>query len=210
MQRERKIAAVVLAAGMSRRMGEPKALLPLGDQPLIQHVVQSVRAVREISSIVVVTGNRADEVAAAVECSIARFVHNDAHETAAMLSSIQIGLTAVGEGVGAAVVALGDQPLIASATIAALINTWRESDALAVRPRYQSKRGHPVVLDRRAIRDVLALGADETLKDYLAQHERDVIELDVDDPMITFDVDTPADYEQVKQQYELMAGTGAK
>lgn len=207
--RDQPLAAIILAAGMSRRMGQPKSLLPLGNKPLVHHVIQTIRAGSSIAPIIIITGHRADEVAGSVECSIARFVHNPHHETAAMLSSIQLGLGALPAHTQAALIALGDQPLISRQTIASLIAEWMNKKPLAVLPAYDSHRGHPVLLDRRAFSQVIALTPDQTLKDFLNRHADEVVEITVPDPMIRFDVDTPEDYERARQIYQSLAANSA-
>jgi molybdenum cofactor cytidylyltransferase len=198
-----RIAAVILAAGMSRRMGTPKALLPLADKPLIHHVVQAVRAAGSVSPIIVVTGHRADAVAAAVECTTVRFVNNPHHETAAMLSSVQLGLAAAAtDNADGILIALGDQPTISPKTIQALIDIWREEKPVAVLPVYDGKRGHPILISRAALPEILALEPHDTLKTFITRHADQTIQVEVDDPSIAIDVDTPEDYQRLVQSFQ--------
>jgi molybdenum cofactor cytidylyltransferase len=198
------IAAVVLAAGMSRRMGRPKALLPLGDEPLIRRIIRNLIDSQSVSQIIVVTGHSSAAVVAAVSDLDVTSIGNSNYDVGGMLSSVQAGIRAAPPNVDAVMIALGDQPLVQSDTISAIVSAWTRTRALLVVPSHREKRGHPIIIASSGFAEVLALHADETLKTFVTRHENDLVELPVDDPGITTDIDTPDDYERTLHQQKLL------
>jgi len=188
-----RIAAVVLAAGMSRRMGTPKPLLPLGGRAMLLHVLDALARVEAIDRTVVVTGHGHDQIAAIAPEAVA-LVHNVQHTDGEMVSSVKVGISSLRGECDAIVLALGDQPLIRAETVRRLIDGWRSSRSRIVLPRHAGKRGHPIVLDSTAFDEILSLSPHETLKTYISRHAMATMEVDVNDPAIHFDVDTPEDY----------------
>jgi molybdenum cofactor cytidylyltransferase len=186
-----RVAAIVLAAGMSRRMGQPKALLPMGDELLIRRVVRNLIESESLSYILVVTGHQRDAIEAALCDLDVTFIHNPDYDAGGMLSSIQVGIRAVPAEADAALITLGDQPLVEPATIRAII---MRSESTVVIPSYQSKRGHPVLIARSHFEQVLALGPEQTLKNFMSQ-QTSAFELPVDDPAVVADIDTQEDYQ---------------
>ena len=147
------MAAVVLAAGRARRFGGAKLLAPLHGRPVVAHVLDVVRRARAAgvltdARIVVAADDHA--VAALARETGADTVVNDAPERG-LSSSLRCGLAALGPDAGAAVVLLGDQPLVRFDVLAALVTAWQDGRGAMVRPRYAdaySEPGHPVLLDR--------------------------------------------------------------
>lgn len=199
-----RIAAVVLAAGMSRRMGRPKALLPLGGLPMIARVVEPLLAIDAIDPIVVVTGHHADQVVAAMDGNQVEFVHNTNYVDG-MLSSVKVGLRAIAGRCDAFFLALGDQPLVQPTTYLEMLNRdmglWLmpnrshapEARATMLQPTFDGRHGHPILLSAQSIEPILALTADATLKDYTRSVS--TIEIPADDPGVLADIDTPEDYD---------------
>lgn len=189
------IAAVLLAAGRSTRMGTPKLLLPWGEEPaLIAHVVQRYQEAG-VDEIFVVTGASRDEVQAAVEPLAVRTVFNPRFEGEDMLSSLQVGLREVdGTDAAAAVVSPADIPDVQADTIRALIECWREGEPTIVVPSYEFQRGHPILLGRTEFAGILGLQPGDTLRRYLRENESRLTYVEVQDPGILRDVDTPQDY----------------
>jgi molybdenum cofactor cytidylyltransferase len=198
-----RIAAVILAAGLSRRMGgEPKALLTLGDKPLIVHVIDAFRSAGRIEPLMVVTGHAAPQIQHILEPFAVHVVHNEAYASGEMLSSVKSGVSAMlrenSAPVDAFFIALSDQPLIQPRTIAAMCDAWRESRPAVMLPTYRGKRGHPILLSAAHAKEILSLPANATLKAFTSRHVKHTVELDVDDPGILHDLDTPADYQAAK------------
>jgi len=189
-----EVAGLVLAAGRSRRMGSAKLTLPWRDGRTVVEAV--VAALRDggVGRIRVVVGGDRRAVEQALAGSNVEFVENPRFADDEMLGSIQVGLRAMGYDPTAALLTPGDLPAIRPATVRALIDAWGESgDAICV-PVCEGRRGHPVLLPRRAWPEVLALASGESLRSYLRLHAAELRPVEVPDPGIHADIDSPADY----------------
>lgn len=187
------ITAVVLAAGVSRRMGRPKMLLPWGETTVIRRVVDTLIAAG-LDEVVVVTGELRAEVEAALSAMPARVVYNPEYRDGEMLRSFQEGLAVLGEKPSAALVALGDQPQIEAAVVRAVLDARLKDPLRIVVPSYRQRRGHPWLLPRAWWDEVRGLRAPATLRDFLNAHAADIEYVAVDSPGILQDLDTPDDY----------------
>jgi molybdenum cofactor cytidylyltransferase len=196
------IAAIILAAGMSQRMGRLKPLLPFGDRPMLARVLETFLAIPEISPIIVVTGHAEKEIRCVVEEYNVITAHNPDYATGGMLSSVQTGVRALPSPNDAFFLALGDQPRVRPETLRALLAARREADASLFLSTFESKRGHPVLFASSCASEILALPADATLKHLVVQHAADTVEVSVFDPAILADVDTPEDYERAVRLWE--------
>lgn len=192
------VAGVVLAAGSSTRMGRPKQLLRLGDVPLLQHVVDAVAAAR-LDEVVVVLGHEATAVEEALRLPEGSRVVRNTEHGAGLSSSLRAGLDALGPGIRAAVVALGDQPELDAASILAVVDAYRRIESRVVQASYRGVPDHPVLLDRRVWPEVLAVTGDRGARDVLASHPDwlHLVELDREPPK---DVDTWGDYEELVER----------
>jgi molybdenum cofactor cytidylyltransferase len=191
------VAAVVLAAGSSRRMGRNKLLELLHDKPLVLHVVEAALASRA-APVSVVLGHDAERVKLALAGLDVSFVSNSAHATG-MASSLSAGLAAVPEQAAAALVLLGDMPHVSAALINRLVNAAAdEPQAKAIVPLCHGQRGNPVILARSLFADAAALQGDtgaRKLIDGLA----DVIEIETSDTAVLLDADTPEALEALRR-----------
>jgi len=181
------IPAIILAAGESRRMGAPKALLPFRGETFLDGLIAKLS--RHCDPVVVVLGHRAEEIRAAAKRN-ARFVINQ-HYAQGMLNSLQCGLRDLSS---AALFTLVDHPNASDATIAAVLNA---SEAPVVIPRYRGKKGHPVRLSRAVIDELLALSPAAKPTDVLYRHIDATHFLDLDDPGIVDDIDDPRAYSEL-------------
>ena len=143
-----QVAAVVLAAGRSQRMGQPKMVLPWGDTTVIGQVVRTL-SLAQLREIVVVTGGARQEVEAALKEFPARTVYNPRYAEDQMALSLQVGLASLSPGMDAALIALGDQPQIQLEVVQQVLRGYQESRALLVFPSYQMRRGHPWIIARQ-------------------------------------------------------------
>jgi molybdenum cofactor cytidylyltransferase len=188
------VAAVVLAAGMSRRMGQLKMLLPFGEKPMLARVIETLLAAQNISPILVVTGYAEQEIVPVVDVYSPVIVHNADYEAGGMLSSAQTGVRALPADCPAFFLVLGDQPMVQTKTLRALYSAWHGTNFAVVVPVYGGRRGHPVLFSARCAPGILALPADATLKTVVTRYAAETYELPVPDPAILADVDTPEDY----------------
>ena len=186
---ERKIGAVVAAAGLSSRMGAFKPLLPFDGATVIGRCIANLRAAGA-SEIVVVTGYRGDELAAAVRGSGVAFVHNPDYARTQMFDSLCLGLRALPADCGVVLLTPGDVPLVRPETISALL----ASDAGFACPVCDGRRGHPVALDARYLPALLNYRGDGGLRGAIEALEIPSADVAVEDAGMSRDMDTPADY----------------
>jgi molybdenum cofactor cytidylyltransferase len=185
------ISAVVLAAGVSQRMGQPKPLFKLGRKTILQHVLANLRASR-VDEIVVVLGHRAQAVAPSLKGTGCKIVVNPDYARG-MSSSIRRGLSAVHPRAQAVLIALGDQPYIPAQVIDRFLSAYSRGDYQIVVPTYGGQRGHPVIIGRRYWPELRALKGDVGGRDILLGHAGDVLEVEVSVPGVLADIDRPGD-----------------
>jgi molybdenum cofactor cytidylyltransferase len=191
---QRPIGAIVLAAGMSRRMGQLKVLLPWDrGQTIIEHILTQLFLAR-VDQVTVVVGNCADEIKPHAETAGAETVFNANYETGDMLSSIKAGLRALPPNVAAALVVLGDQPRIQPRVVHQVMTAYAEGKGEIIAPSYQMRRGHPMLIDRRYWKEILDLPDDGALRDVINAHADRIAYVKVDNDSVLRDVDTPDDY----------------
>ena len=204
------VAAVVLAAGQSSRMGQLKQVLPWGvGGTVIGEVVRRLRRVAELAEIVVVTGRERERVEACLAQALpgagetpapaVRAVFNPKYAEAEMARSVDAGLNALPENILAALIVLGDQPQLRPEVVGALLQRWRETQAPVVAPFYQGQRGNPVLLDRAVWPLVRAL-SDSANPRQLFQAAGRMERVEVADDTILRDLDTPEDYAREFEQ----------
>jgi molybdenum cofactor cytidylyltransferase len=189
------LGAVVLAAGRSTRMGQPKQLLQWGQWTVIEQVVDTLR-LAGVGETVVVTGAVHEQVEAALRSKGVKTVYNPDYAAAEMLTSLKVGLRALSSGVEAALVVLGDQPGSEPDAARAVADAFRKQQARLVVPSYQMRRGHPWLLARSLWPDLLALPQEKTLRDFLNENSREILYVEVNSPAILKDLDTPEDYQE--------------
>ncbi|MEA2243087.1 MAG: molybdenum cofactor cytidylyltransferase [Solirubrobacteraceae bacterium] len=186
------VTGLVLGAGGSKRLGQPKQLLPFGDGTLLDHTLGVARACN-FDQLVVPIGGAADEVRERVDFTDAEVVVNTAYGSGCS-SSIAAALDAVDPRCEVLVLMLGDQPGVTPATVQALLD-GRGDAPLAV-CRYDDGRGHPLAFDRSVFGQLADLHGDKGVWRLLDERADDVVEVTVPGP-IPLDVDTQEDYEAV-------------
>ena len=192
MPRAPTIGAVVLAAGQSRRMGDQNKLLaPVGAKPMVAHAVDAVLAAQGMGPVVVVTGHEGDRVEAALAGRAVTFMANPRHADG-LSTSLATGLAALPADVDAAIVCLGDMPRITPRLIERLVAAYAPGEGRSiVVPTHQGKRGNPVLWDRRFFPAMAAVAGDVGARHLIGEHADDVVEVEMGDAAVLFDVDTP-------------------
>ncbi|SBV96858.1 conserved hypothetical protein [uncultured delta proteobacterium] len=208
-QTDSGIAAVMLAAGGGSRLGGGKLLLPWRGQPLFAHVLRTVAQAHGLLSLTVVLGHDAEAVRRAVADAVPDFavpvhvtVNRDWRE--GQSASLRCGLAHArsapgGDAVRGVLFLLGDQPLVTTGTLDALIRAHGAACAKnpahpATVPVYQGTRGNPVILSHRLFPDLMALRGDTGARHILRELDAEILRVPVDDPGILHDVDTPEAY----------------
>jgi molybdenum cofactor cytidylyltransferase len=187
------ISGILLAAGESRRMGSPKALLRYQGQTFIERICTAFLTAG-VDELIVVLGARADELRQALPSHPALRTVVNARYFQGQLSSLMSGIGALSSESEAAVVNLVDHPLIAGETIKALITSFRAAPVPIIIASYQGRRGHPVLFSSRVYGEILAAPLDQGAKVVVRKDPNRVHELPLDDPGILADIDTPEDY----------------
>ena len=197
----RRVAAIVLAAGRSTRMGGPNKLLAdIGGRPMVRIVVDQVLASRA-RPVIVVTGHQRERVEAALSGLAVTFVHN-ANFADGLSTSLKAGISALPTQADGAVVCLGDMPHVDAALIDRLIGAFDpERGALVVVPTIAGKRGNPVVWSRRFFPDLASLDGNVGARHLIAGYQEAVVEVPTDKGALV-DVDTPDALDAVKAEIE--------
>jgi len=191
------VAAIVLAAGRSRRMGAFKPLLPFGDQTVIESCINNLRGAG-IHEIVVVTGHRGDEVQMQLTRIDVKFAVNPEPDSE-MGVSIARGVEQISTDAKALLIALVDHPAVPSETIGAIIDEWKLGARL-VRPQHNKRGGHPVLIDLRYREELLNLDTAKGLRSLFENHQSQVRKLAVNSPYVARDMDTWEDYVRLHQE----------
>lgn len=189
------ISAIILAAGQSRRMGQPKMLLPWGQLTVIEQVIRTFRGAG-IEDILVVTGGTRELVEKVIEPYPVQKIYNSNYEAGEMLSSLQLGLRALSDQVRATLIGLGDQPQVQERTVRLVCEAYRESQSSLVVPSFQMRRGHPWLVATPLWNEVLKLEPPESPRDFLNRHATDIHYVEVDTSSVLTDLDTPEDYQK--------------
>jgi molybdenum cofactor cytidylyltransferase len=201
-EKGRRIAAIVLAAGRSTRMGGPNKLLAeISGKPLVRIAVEQALASRA-RPVIVVTGHQRDKVEAALAGLDVRFVHNP-NFADGLSTSVKAGLAALPAEADGAIVCLGDMPQVTAPLIDKLTAAFDpEKGALVVIPVIDGKRGNPVVWARRFFPELMAIDGDIGARHLIGRYPEAVAEVALTDTAALVDVDTPDALVKVKAELE--------
>ena len=199
------IAGIILAAGESSRMGRDKALLPLGRETFLEHLIEVLRG--EVRPLVVVLGHHAEEI----QERISRFtdvqiVRNPDYKLG-QLSSLQTALHALmNQPVAGALVCLVDHPAVTKEVVRALLERFERHPTNIIIPACRGRRGHPVLFPARLFPEFLDAPLEEGARVVVRRHAAEVELVETDEEGILLDVDRPADYEALLERWNLLTG----
>jgi molybdenum cofactor cytidylyltransferase len=198
---QRRVTAVVLAAGEANRMGQTKQLLPWGETTILGRTLEQLQS-SLVHDILLVTGHEREAVGAAANLAAVPHIHNPEYAAGEMISSLQCALrelAGIGQkAIGAVLVVLADQPLVGPDTYNRLLLAYWQGRGGLVAPAYEGKRGNPVLIDRHYFPALFNLPGQTPPRALLAHYPSDLHLEAVDSDAIFHDIDTPELYERWK------------
>ncbi|UCF91576.1 MAG: nucleotidyltransferase family protein [Desulfobacterales bacterium] len=188
-------AGIILAAGRATRFGRPKQLLKLRDKPLIEWVLDAALE-SDLARVILVLGYHGANIQQVLGTKIAhprvQVVTNHRYQDG-LSRSLQAGLRSAQNGFPSVMFLLGDQPLVDPATIDHLLARFWQSDKDICVPVYQGKRGTPTIIGQKFYPRILSLTGDIGARDLKNAHPDRILEVEVNNPLCFFDIDTPED-----------------
>lgn len=198
MNPEGGIAAIVLAAGLSSRMGQFKPLLPMGGMSFLERLTDSFRQAG-VESILVVTGHRQAALMPLIKELRLDYVYN-ARYREEMLISVKCGVQALKDDCRAFFIAPVDVPGVNYVTLSRQLSAYSEGRGGIIYPLCNGRRGHPPLIGGALKEELLEWQGSGGLKSFLREHESLALDLPVDDPGVLVDYDTPADLASLPQR----------
>ncbi len=172
-------------------------LLPFGDSTILETVIQNVLS-SAVDSVLVVLGANHEQIRKVIDPLPVEVCVNEKHETG-MLSSVICGFSALPDDTGTVLVFLGDQPGIPPRVSNAVIEAYNDSLHGIVIPLTSHRRGHPLLIDFKYKREIGRLDLEKGLRTLMHHFPEDVLEVEVEEPGILLDIDTPEDYYKAKK-----------
>jgi molybdenum cofactor cytidylyltransferase len=199
------VAAIILAAGASERMGYPKALLPYRGKPFLSGILDATFAAG-IETSVVVLGYYADKIQQSLDLSRA-IVAMNANLEAGPIGSIRAGIRALeSHPVDGALIWPVDRPHVSVGTVSALLDAFRAGHQPIVLPLFRGRRGHPVIFAREVFHELLAAPDDQGARAVVRRSRARVVEVPVADSAVLEDLNTPEDYKQLLRREDRVRG----
>lgn len=192
---QQRIAAIILAAGYSSRMGDFKPLLPLNGKPAIANAIASF-CQAGITDIRVVVGYRSHDLLPVLERLDVMSIVNKKFDFG-MFSSVHAGVSSLNGDVAGFFLLPVDTPLVKSNTIEELIEKYKQCQCSVVYPTFLGKRGHPPLVSKKCFRTILDQEFSGNLRSILQQYEQDACDVSCIDHGILLDMDTPEDYQKL-------------
>ncbi len=195
----RVTVGVILAAGMSTRMGEFKPLLPLKDTTFIKRIIHMMKEAG-IERIEVVAGAKYNELAEHLKDEKVELLYNSQYRTTQMLESVKLAILEAQRSADAILLTPVDVPLPDAAIYRAILQNPGNADC--VRPSYHGRAGHPVLIEKRIFPAILSYNGRDGLRGALKDAGADIAWIDVNDPSVVMDADTPEDYQDLLKQLQ--------
>jgi len=194
------ICAIVLAAGCSSRMGTQKLLLPFGKSTVISHIVNQILQ-SKVQRTYVVTGHQGERITKELSDKQVNIINNPEYKTG-MLSSVRAGIRDIPHEYDAILITLGDHPSITTNLIDEMIQEFSQTNKKIIVPKYNDKRGHPILFSSIFKDEILSNFDDVGLRGLLRVHENQVFEMKVSDSSVVSDMDYPEDYQREIERLE--------
>ncbi|WP_333646968.1 nucleotidyltransferase family protein [Candidatus Binatus sp.] len=188
---KRRLEGIILAAGESRRMGYPKPLLDIGGRTFIEHIAETMLAV--VPRLVIVIGAHRERVRAAIPRDARIAIVENPDYSRGQLSSLKVGIGVIQPDSAGAIVHLGDHPMVRVETFRAIVDSYHRTGKPIVIARHDGRRGHPVIFDRAMFAELLSAPEEEGARHVVNADPSRVAYVDLNDPGINLDLDTPSD-----------------
>ena len=189
------IGGIILSAGESKRMGEPKALLKIGKTIFVNHIIE-VLCGANIKEIVTVLGHNYKQILENINRDNTEIVINYNYKEG-QLSSLISGLEFFQEkDVEGVIVCLVDHPLLSENLVKSMVDAFKMSGKKIVVPVYRGKRGHPVIFSRSIFEQIRNASPEVGAREVLWKNKNDVFELETDDESVLIGINTPEDYKK--------------
>jgi CTP:molybdopterin cytidylyltransferase MocA len=193
---QHQVSAVLLAAGLARRMGQLKQLLPLGSLTVIEHSLNAILSAGVSDTVVVIGPDGTDVSFAIAHLPVTIALNPDSDSD--MAASVRAGLNALNDTASSVLVCPADHPLVLPDTIKAMLVRHLENPKAIIIPSHNRRRGHPTLFPREIIQEIFE---SSSLRDIVSRHEALLDFLEVEDRGVVLDMDTPEDYALLLQEY---------
>lgn len=187
------ISAIILGAGQSQRMGQPKLLLPWGKRTIIEQILYTLRSAG-IDNITVVLGPANQDLENLLTKLRVQIVYNPNFRNNQMISSLIAGVLSQKPSIEASLVVLGDQPGIEKNVVKMIIERYYQRSSMLVVPSFNNHRGHPWLIQMNLKEELLNSTQPITMREFLSRHAALIEYVEVNTPSILCDIDTPQDY----------------
>ncbi|MGV8905693.1 MAG: DVU_1551 family NTP transferase [Acetobacterium sp.] len=198
--KERKVAAIILAAGLSSRMGEFKALLPFNGIPTLSFIIRTAK-LAGIENIIVVTGHNADQLQFIIQKEKATQAYNNRYQEG-MFTSVQAGVAALNSETDAFFLLPVDYPLIPAKVLMDLMKLSNEKPDSFFVPCFNGKKGHPPIFPMSMAKTILNSDGEGGLKAITRGHEDQMVKVETEFEAVVMDMDTPQDYQELVTYYK--------